>query len=192
MIHAVEAMLVVLVIVLWLGAASAAVAGTVDALGQPAVLWMATGYRRSVWIWQALGVLVIPAALVFSGWYFVRVRPRLTAARRALARPAGAETPWPDRPRQWRDRLSWARRSPGNWAKAARQWWIWAVLAVADAAFLLLWIVTLARPSNHDSRPLLYGVALPLVLTAIMSAARAGFWYAEHQRLTGRRPEQRV
>ena len=55
--------------------------GSVDAFRFPPEVWAAAGPRRAVWVWQAAGVLFAPLALVYSGLYFVRVRPRLVRAR---------------------------------------------------------------------------------------------------------------
>ena len=62
-----------------------AISGSIDALGQPREAWKRAGFRRSRWVWQAFGALFLPAALAYSGLYFLRARPRLVAAARDLA-----------------------------------------------------------------------------------------------------------
>lgn len=62
-----------------------AIGGSVDALGRPREAWERTGFRRNRWVWQAFALFFLPAVLVYSGLYFVRVRPRLVAAGRELA-----------------------------------------------------------------------------------------------------------
>lgn len=61
------------------------ICGSLDALGQPREAWERTGFRRNAWVWQAFGVFFMPAAFIYSGLYFFRVRPRLIAAAGELA-----------------------------------------------------------------------------------------------------------
>lgn len=79
---------VVLVLTLIVGFAvvwAVAIVGSIDALGQPREAWERAEFRRITWVWQGFAVFCLPAALAYSGLYFVRVRPRLVAAARDLA-----------------------------------------------------------------------------------------------------------
>jgi hypothetical protein len=78
--------LILVVMVAYLCAIAAAITGTVDVLQFPREVWNMAHYRRSTWAWQALGVVCVPVALVYSGAYFLRVRPRLVAAQVSLER----------------------------------------------------------------------------------------------------------
>lgn len=84
------------------GIDGAAVGGTVDAFTHSTEVWTRSGLRRSRWVWQAVGVLFAPGALVYSGLYLIRVRPRLIAAAHQLAledqqrrQPGGPGVPLP-------------------------------------------------------------------------------------------------
>jgi hypothetical protein len=72
-----------------------AIGGSVDALGQPLEAWERAGFRRNRWVWQAFGAFLMPAVLVYSGLYFVRVRPRLVAAAREIAIESAVATARP-------------------------------------------------------------------------------------------------
>jgi hypothetical protein len=85
--------LILAIIVAYLCAVAAAITGTVDALQFPREVWTRAHYRRSTWAWQALGVVCVPVALVYSGAYFLRVRPRLVAAQVSLERTRWSTTP---------------------------------------------------------------------------------------------------
>ena len=168
-----------LLLLLYLAGLAFVVSGTVDVFQFSQDTWSATGYRRVHWAWQVAGVLALPAGLVYSGIYFARVRPRLSAAQATFAQLDPEYASWMDR-RRWYDRLVWARRSPDRWARAARQWWMWALYAVGAALLAIL--------NAQLTVPWSYLPAIGWGLTALVSAGRAGFWYAEHMRLTGRRP----
>ncbi|MDR1999788.1 MAG: hypothetical protein LBQ06_07635, partial [Frankiaceae bacterium] len=62
-----------------------AIVGSLDAAEYPAEAWERAGYRRNRWVWQVFGVLCVPVALVYTGSYLARVRPRLMRAARDLA-----------------------------------------------------------------------------------------------------------
>jgi hypothetical protein len=78
-----DLVLVLAVVLAFLALPALAIGGTVDAIQVPADVWEAAGYRRANWVWQALGILVLPVGLLYSGAYFLRVRPRLTATERS-------------------------------------------------------------------------------------------------------------
>jgi hypothetical protein len=61
------------------------VAGTVDAVSRDAAEWMSAGCRKRIWVWQAAGVVMPLFGVFYSGWYFLRIRPRLTAVQRELS-----------------------------------------------------------------------------------------------------------
>lgn len=89
-------LLIFVLIAAYLAILIAAIGGSIDALGQPREAWERAGFQRNQWIWQAFGAFFLPAALIYSGLYFVRIRPRLIAAagemaaeRAALVRPLG-------------------------------------------------------------------------------------------------------
>jgi hypothetical protein len=89
-----------------------AIAGSVDTADQPAEAWDRAGYRRNRWVWQAFGALCAPVALVYSGIYYIRVRPRVMRAARDLVAEQQACDPAqirvPDPPlQQTRLRTSW-------------------------------------------------------------------------------------
>jgi hypothetical protein len=81
----VELVLILLGIVAVFAMYGVAIGGSVDALGQPREVWTHAGFRRRSWIWQAVAVFCVPAAVVYSGMYYFRVRPRLMAASREMA-----------------------------------------------------------------------------------------------------------
>lgn len=147
------------------------------------------GMPKSRWVWQAVGVFALPVALVYSGVYFLRIRPRLTAAERALGRDPLDDSTWTG-DRRWYNAWQRARRSPTQWARNARQWWMRIVSGVISAllAFSQLLFATSGFERHSSARWFSYSLAVLLVLSALLSAGQAGFWYAEHMRLTGRRP----
>ena len=61
------------------------VMGSVDAFGRSRAAWALAGFERRYWLWQAVGAVVLPVGLAYSGFYFLRVRPRLLAAERDCA-----------------------------------------------------------------------------------------------------------
>jgi hypothetical protein len=64
----------------WLSGIAIAISGTASALSYPSELWRQVGARRMLWVWQVACVFAFPLALVYSGFYFLRIRPRLVAA----------------------------------------------------------------------------------------------------------------
>jgi hypothetical protein len=66
--------------VVWVCGVALAVSGTASAMSYPVETWQRAGARRSRWAWQAIGAFAMPLALVYSGIYFLRIRPRLVAA----------------------------------------------------------------------------------------------------------------
>jgi hypothetical protein len=83
---------VLLLVVIMAGTAVAAVGGLIDAARRPREVWLAAGFRRSTWLAQVIGVMFPLLAVVYSGTYFLRVRPRLQAATEALGPgPAAGE-----------------------------------------------------------------------------------------------------
>lgn len=172
----------------YLAALAFVLTGAIDAARFSRPTWVDAGLRRGYWMWQAAGVLVPPLGLVYSGTYFVRIRPRLAAARRALTELDPDYQAWVAH-RRWYDRLVPARRSPEGWAKAARQWWIWGLHAVVAAVVAAAWLYLYdERPAHESPRTMLEVDAIVWAVLALASAVRAGFWYGEHMRLTGRRP----
>lgn len=106
----------------------AVVVGSIDALGQPREAWARAGVRRSRWIWQAFGVFFFPAALVYSGMYYFRIRPRVVAAtsdiaveRRPIRVPSLPVVPADSDPQVERlaIRLSWVVAATGALAPVA-------------------------------------------------------------------------
>jgi hypothetical protein len=177
-------LLIVLLVLIIVSAPFIAIGATLDVFRHMEDVWPAAGYRRSRWAWQGLTFFVLPVMLVYSGVYWFRVRPRLVAAERRIAVAQGYPV-YEFEDRRWSDRLIWARRSPANWERAARQWWV-GLVGIAPTA--IFGGMALLR-SGHRSEGEL--VAAGFVLLAVLLAAwRAGFWYAEHMRLTGRRPAE--
>lgn len=173
----------------YFGVGAAAIVGSVDAARRPDVVWLSAGYRKSRWVWQAVGVIALPVALIYSGVYFLRIRPRLSAAERALGRDPRDDSTWTG-DRHWYNTWQRARRSPTQWAIRARRWWIHA-LAVPISALLALQEFLLATSGferHSSSRLFFYALAAFFILNVPLAAGQAGFWYAEHMRLTGRRP----
>jgi hypothetical protein len=186
----VDVVSILLLLLLYFVGVAVFVSGTVDTFQFAPEAWLEAGYRRVQWVWQALGVLFFPAGLVYSGVYFIRVRRRVAAAQATLARQDPAYEEWVAG-RGWYDRLIWARRSPDRWVRAARMWWVWGLYAVVAAGSGGVWAWAAASDSgrgHHSQSPWAYATLVLWGVTALVSAARAGFWYAEHMRLTGRRP----
>lgn len=75
-----DAVFIIGLLLVWLSAIALAIMGTVNALSYPAELWQQVGARRILWVWQAVGVLATPLSLVYSGFYFLQIRPRLVTA----------------------------------------------------------------------------------------------------------------
>jgi hypothetical protein len=179
--------IILTIVLLWAGGIAAAIAGTADTFQFTPEVWTAAGYRRSRWVWQAALAVCVPAAYIYTGVYLVRVRPRLVAVERAIERTDPDYSIWVTH-RRWFDRFARANRSPFAWAKAARLWWAWIPGAVVFSAIAL---VNLHGGTPHSRSPwVTYGLAALYSAVALSSAARAGFWYAERMRLTGRRPER--
>ena len=176
-------------LLLWVCGAAGAIAGTVDTFQFAPEVWAEAGYLRTSWIWQAALVVCVPGALVYSGIYFFRVRPRLLAVQRAIARTDPDYPEWVAR-RRWYDRLSRARRSPYEWNKAARRWWMWIPSVLASVAISVFYLYGATRYGEYGSRAVDYTVVALWSVSGLLSAARCGFWYAEYMRLTGRRPER--
>lgn len=169
---------------LWCVGIVVAILGSVDAATQPRELWAATGQRRDVWLWQAVAVIAVPVALVYSGAYFLRVRPKLTKAD--VTKQADAD--WA-RGQRWYQRLNPARRSPTRWAQAARRWWVWLLVVAAAAVACAEQLVLVGRHGSYVPSRGSLEVQIGLwAAVGVTAAVRAGFWYGEHMRLTGRRP----
>lgn len=181
-------LVILAVVVLWAAAIAAAITGTLDTFQYPPEAWVEAGFQRTSWIWQAALVLFVPGALVYSGIYFLRVRPRLVAAERTFAQADPNYPQWVTRTR-WYDRFSRARRSPYEWDKAARRWWMWIPSALL---FEVLAVFYLHMAFSHPRYGGVWsGDALAVLwsLTGLLSAATGGFWYGEYMPLTGRRPQ---
>ena len=183
----IDLIVVTTIVALWTVAIGAAVSGTVDALGYAPAVWEAAGYQRRSWNWQAAFIVFAPGALVYSGIYLLRVRPKLVAAERAISKVDASSDAWDDR-RRWYDRFSRPRRSPYEWDKAARRWWMWIPTALLSTASAVFYTYLDASHHGFGRGGFGYVAGTAWMLSALISAVKLGFWYGEHMRLTGRRP----
>jgi hypothetical protein len=87
--------LVLAIVLVLLAQWTLCIGGTIDAVSRPREVWHAAGCRKQFWVWQIFGAVFLPVALIYSGLYFGRIRPRLVSAQRDLDAAAyGATGPF--------------------------------------------------------------------------------------------------